>query len=357
MVIQTAAEDTIPTANYSVLRIKQNVLRQSSVGVIAAGKVEPGRYNITAGSVFLYSTSKFLGDKDLFLGGAYAQSYTSDALNQWGMAHNLFLSFPSDFVEYDFVWQRCEENFNPEMGYLHRTRYQMIYSELQFNPRPAFLPWMRRMEFKPMDFNYYFDDNTGDLISFYSEYRPLGFQTESGEFFEFHVQRTAENLTEDFEIYEGVIIPVGEYWYTHYELQFSTYRGRPLFGYMMLNWGDFYDGTRTEWFGRVVHRLSRHLSLSADMEQNIIRLPAGDFTVNEVGGRADFAFNPDLFGSVFGQWNDEDEEVILNFRVNWIPKPGTDLYFVANQTVDTGGEDWNITDTTVLAKFVWRFVM
>ena len=50
-----------------------------------------------------------------------------------------------------------------------------------------------------------------------------------------------------------------------------------------------------------------------------------------LGARADFAFTPTLFGAVSGQWNNEDEEVILNFRLNWSPRPGSDLFLVINQ--------------------------
>ncbi len=357
MVIQTSEKDTIPTTNYTVLRWKQDILQQSSVGIIGVGKFEPHRQNAVYGADFLYSTSNFLGDKNLSLGGAFAQSYTSDAEVKNGSAQRVFIKYPSDFVEFDAVWHRVGKNFNPETGYLHRQNARLYYTELQFNPRPAFLPWVRRLVFKPLDVKYYRDDDSNRMQSVSMEFRPLGFSTRSGEFFEFNIQRTAENLTDDFEIHEGVIIPAGEYWFTHQEIQLATFRGRPLFGYGVVNWGDFYRGKRTKWFGRVVWRVNKHFSVSYDYSRNDISLPAGDFTVIEEGGRIEFAFNPDLFGSFFGQWNNEDKEVLLNFRVNWIPKPGTNFYLVLNQTIDTLGENWRMVNTAVLTKFVWRFVL
>jgi len=76
--------------------------------------------------------------------------------------------------------------------------------------------------------------------------------------------------------------------------------------------------------------------------------------VDELGGRADFALTPTLFGAIGGQWNSEDEEVILNFRINWIPRPGSDLFLVINQQAETWESRWNPTQTTVLTKLVWR---
>ena len=357
MSIQTAAKGEIPPTNYPVLRWKQDIWSESTVGLIGVSKIEPNRQNVVYGSDFLYSTTDFLGDKNLQFGGAFAQSYTSDADRKFGESHRIFISYPSDFVEFDAVWSRVSKDFNPETGFLYRKNYQMFYSELQFNPRPAFLPWIRRLVFKPLDFNYYIDDVTHELQTFKSEYRPLGFSTKSGEFFEFNIQRSAENLPYDFEIHDGVVIPRGEYWFTHYEIQMATFSGRPLFGYGSLNWGNFYDGKRTRFFGRLVWRWNKHFSMSADYTRNDIQLPGGNFVVNEFGSRLEFAVNPDLFGSLFGQWNNDDKEVLLNFRMNWIPTPGTNFYFVVNQSFNTTGGSWATTNTTVLTKLIWRFVL
>jgi len=49
-----------------------------------------------------------------------------------------------------------------------------------------------------------------------------------------------------------------------------------------------------------------------------------------------------------------DDEVILNFRLNWIPRPGSDLFLVINQQAETWESRWNPTQTTVLTKLVWR---
>ena len=66
----------------------------------------------------------------------------------------------------------------------------------------------------------------------------------------------------------------------------------------------------------------------------MVSLPVNKFQTNEFGGRADFAINPRLFGSCFGYWNNEDEEIILNFRVNWIPLPVDDFFlYLINQLI------------------------
>jgi Domain of unknown function (DUF5916) len=357
MSIQTAEQDSMSSTNYTVLRWKQDVLQQSNIGLIGVGKLEPNRQNVVYGTDFLYSTSNIFGDKNLSFGGAIAQSYTSDADVKTGLAHRLFIDYPNDLIDFSAIWDRAENSFNPETGFLRRTNYQMYNADLRVKPRPKFLPWIQIMEFKPFDFNYYVDDQTYQLQSLWTEFRPLGFITKSGESFEANIQRRAENLTEDFEIHHGVVIPTGEYWFTRYELQFETFEGRPVYGFLFLQWGDFFTGKRNEWSVGTTFQINSNISIRSDFTQNYITLPEGTFTVNEFGGRIDLAISPDLFGTVFGQWNNDDNEVLLNFRVNWIPEPGTNFYFVVNQSYDTSGSEWQSTNTTVLTKLIWRFVL
>lgn len=79
------------------------------------------------------------------------------------------------------------------------------------------------------------------------------------------------------------------------------------------------------------------------------------FSTKELGGRIEYAFTTKLYTSLFGQWNNEDNEILLNLRLNWIPKIGSDFYIAINQRIFTGDLKWKIEDTTILLKFAWRF--
>ncbi len=357
MLIQTGKKESYPSTTFGVFRWKEDIFRESTFGIIGVGKREPSRYNATFGIDFLYSTYSLFGDKNFSSGFAYAESYTSDFTSKRGNAHNIFIDYPNDRIDFSLRWQRAGKNFNPEVGFLRRENYQLLSSEFRIKPRPSFLPWVNRLVFKPFEFSYYFDDETHRLQTFWSEFRPLGFITKSGEFFEFNVQRNGERLEEDFEIHEGVIIPVGTYWVTRYELQFGTFEGRPFSLFLFINWGDFYDGTRNVYSGSFTWKVNKHINLEGEYKRNDIALKGGSFRIDEAEGRIEFALNPKLFGSVFGQWNSDDEEIILNFRINWIPKPGTDLYLVVNESLDTSGHSIDLTGTTVATKVVWRFVL
>jgi hypothetical protein len=101
------------------------------------------------------------------LGGAFAATYTSGLEAATGTAHRLFLSYPNDLVEFTGSWERVGLGFNPEVGFLSRTSYQVFSTELVVSPRPKFLPWVRQLELKPIELSYYIDDVTKEMRSVY----------------------------------------------------------------------------------------------------------------------------------------------------------------------------------------------
>ncbi len=354
MALQAADDGDEPSTNFGVIRWKQDVLEESAVGALLVTRLEPGRMNLTYGLDMAYATSEMFDEKEFEAGLVVAQTYTSDAEERMGLAHRLYFDYPNDLVEFSGSWTRADDTFNPEAGYIRRSSYQRFGSELALSPRPDFLPFIQQLEFKPWEMSYYRDDITGDLQSFYVEFVPLALTTRTGESLEFAVTRRAENLDEPFELFDDAEIPGGEYWYTRYLLDVSSFSARKVSGSVELGWGEFYLGKNLSVSTSGSWKVNKHLTLRGDYEHNRVTFGDDSFLVDEVGTRADFAFTPTLFGAVAGQWNNEDEEVILNFRLNWIPRPGSDLFLVINQQAETWDSRWNPTHTALLTKLVWR---
>lgn len=358
MSIQTAEQGETPTTNYSVLSFRQDVLEQSTVGVMTTNKFANGRWFSSTGGYGRYSTSRFIGNKNLNIGASYVQNFYSDTTVNHASAQRIFLTYPNDRVQFDVAWQRSATNFNPEVGFLTRSNFQEIYAELEFNPRPKnFLKWVRRFSFKPLDMNYFLYDDTKELQTFAYEIRPLGFWTRSGEFFEFNLQRRAEGLREPFAISETITIPEGEYWMNRLEIQASTFKGRSFSFDTYINWGDFYSGSITESEFEALWRMSKYLTTSVAYQKNWINLSEGKFTTDLINLRFAYAVTPNVFGSFFSQWNTEDEEVILNYRLQIIPKIGADFFFIVNQVYDTSARKMDLQKTVVIGKLIWRIVL
>ncbi len=361
MSIQTAEKDSVASTNYSIIRVKQDVFKQSSIGVIATQKITNGHYNRVYGSDFTYSTSKFLENKNLIVGSSFAVSDTqTDTIvenqNTDNLTYNIFLSYLNDKVEFDLGFTTVQKDFNPEMGFARRKNYQEFYTELQFNPRFKKLPFFRNFIFKPIDLNYYINNETKELESIFYEWRPLGFVTRSGEFMEFNVQHVFDKPTEAFELVDNIFIPVGEYWDNRLELLFSSFRGRKIAAALEANVGGFYTGKRQRFEINTYFNVNKHLNINIDWQRNYLQFPERSFSTDEIGGRIDYAFTPKLQTSLFAQWNTQDDTILVNYRMNWIPKIGSYFYFVVNQEFNTNS-GLQIKRTTIIGKLIWRFAL
>ncbi|CAG5074493.1 hypothetical protein DYBT9623_05180 [Dyadobacter sp. CECT 9623] len=358
MSIQTAREDSVPSTNYSIFSWRQDILKQSSVGILSSNAYTNGRLHSTTGAYAQYSTSVLFNDKNLNIGAAFTQNINSDNFDKAANAHRIYLSYPNDKVEFDMAWQRSSRAFNPEVGFLSRSNFEEYYAELEFKPRPKnILRWIRQFSLKPLDLNYFIFDDSGYLQSFKYEIRPLGFETQSGEFFEFNYQRIAEGIREPFDITNTISIDVGDYWYSRYEIQAATFRGRNWSISANLNWGSFYTGKSTSNEYEVLLRTSRYIKVGINYEKNWVNLPKGTFQTDLIGNRVEYALNPNLFGALFMQWNSLDENALLNFRLQWIPIIGADFFFIVNQNYNTSSNRWKLERTTIVGKFIWRFVV
>ena len=150
MSIQTVAGDSVETTNYSVVRVRQDVGRQSSVGGIVTSKILNGRNNIVYGADYTYSTSKMFHDKNLIVSGAFAQSQTSDSVNNHNSSYSFSISYPNDVIEYDFGF------YAPSISPIHTT-----VSEIDLeNPFPAQLNIINSVNAITMvnniNYHYYF---------------------------------------------------------------------------------------------------------------------------------------------------------------------------------------------------------
>lgn len=82
------------------------------------------------------------------------------------------------------------------------------------------------------------------------------------------------------------------------------------------------------------------------------------FTTSKIVFDGNYAFNTKLNVTYFVQWNSVSDYLAGNFRLQWIPKIGTDFFLVFNQSYDQlNNLDIRSPKTnTGVAKLVWRFV-
>ncbi len=352
MTMQTEAQDTIPTTNFSVLRVKQDILDRSYIGAIVTAKNNSLHNNFVYGIDGNYMTSKFLGDKNLVINGIYTESFTKNETYSDNSSYSLFVDFPNDLIDWSAHVLSVGDKYNPEIGYLRRKNIIMYSGHFVYSPRPG-IYGIKQLNFKPLDFDYYETKSTHEMESLHMEFRPIGFKLDSGEGFEFNIIRTFERIDNAYSIFGGNVIDAGKYWNTSYELQAHSYFGNPYFIMINFRWGEFYSGKNYSPYLGGSWSINKHLLVNVNWHRNIIDFNTTKFTTDEVSGSVAYSFNPKLYTNVFAQWNNEENLVVLNYRLNWIPKIGSTFYFVINQMISTEAGKLRETDLAVLAKFVW----
>ncbi|TAL68063.1 MAG: hypothetical protein EPN82_11725 [Bacteroidetes bacterium] len=357
LTMQTQKKDGIPSTNYTVFRMKQDVFEKSYIGMILTAKNDAEHFNYVYGADFAYNTSSLFGNRNFLFYGGVAQSLTKGLESKDNLSIELYTELPSDEFFVNMEYKNLQENFKPEMGFLKRGnfRYKLFTTQMLLRPRTEFMSLLRQFDFKPYEITAYWTESTNELETAYFEFRPLGFVTNSVEYFTFNIVRVFERLDNPYPIFENIKVPTGRYWFTVYELALQTYQGRNISMLNQLSWGSRWTGTSISYYGSLSMNLNKHINVSADYEYNNFDLQQGHFITNNIGGRIDYAFNPKMNSSIFGQWNNETDDIILNFRFSWIPIIGSDVYFVINQRYSTVNDKIVATNTTLLAKVIWRF--
>ena len=134
----------------------------------------------------------------------------------------------------------------------------------------------------------------------------------------------------------------------------QTNPSRSLSCWFLYSWGDFYDGTRQRYSLTPLVKSNRHVAVSLDYTRNQVWLPSGNLVTDEAGASIDYGFSPTLNSSLFAQWNNEDKQTNVNFRLHWIPQIGSDVYLVYNHLLDALGRIVT-SRSTLVAKIAYRF--
>lgn len=353
--IQTAKKNDIATANYSVIRLKQDLFDKSNAGVIFTAKNQGDHYNYLYGFDFNYFTSKLFGDKNLIFISSLSQSFTVGSHDKRNLSYKLGFALPNDNYKIQAVVFANQRDFNPEIGYLERDNNRLQFYEILLTPRVSFIPGIRKLYFSPMRFSTFYKDDDSEFMTGNFQITPIGFQFSTFDYLVFKFERNFENVLADFDIFSDITVKQGKYWFNNYIISFQGYEGREITGQTYLQFGDFFEGSRTLYNIELSwHALSR-ITFSGDYTYNNIALNEGEFFTHEIGGRIEYGFSPKAISSAFCQWNNQTEEILFNLRFHWIPVVGSDLYIAFNQSFSTKESNFKPSVTTLLAKFIWRF--
>ena len=333
----------VPWTNYSVLRMQRDIFDQSSVGLIAINKQDTDTYNRAGGFDFAYRPTDSLNFR-----GMWARTFEDNASgenNAWYLDGN----WQNNRFRLRGAYTAIGENFNPKAGFVRRKGVRQVHGDIGYTEWPRRFG-IRRIRVTP-EIDYIFNQDN-EL-----ETRQIGLinsvMLESRNWITFQAQRNFEYLDTDFEIREGIIIPIGEYNFNSFRASASTDLSRKIVGELGTNFGDFFNGERRSLDTKLTFKPNEHFRFEPQFQFNRITLPTEAFNVSIFGSRLSYFFSTTLFAKLFAQWNSDSHEAFANFLLSYEYQPGSNFYLVFNQTYDTTDAEIDLMDSTVLAKMTY----
>jgi len=356
LITQTGAVDSLVTGSkMGVIRVKQNILKESSFGMITT-LGDPGARNQawTTGVDFTYQTSSFGSNKN-FLVGVWGMVNNREGLEGDKTAVGFKIDYPNDLWDWFVQYRRIGDSFDPSMGFVARKAINSYTGKVDFMPRPENrLIRQHRFQFMPSLYT--------DLDHQWESYRvffaPLNASLESGDRVEFNIMPQGEFLKNPFEISDGVEIDPGGYHWMRYRLEASTASKRAINGMATYWFGGFYGGRLDQIDLRLNWRVMSFLVLEFMYENNIGRIPAGNFNKELMSVRTALNINSNMNISIFVQYDNESNSVGSYSRLRWTFAPLGDLFIVYKHNIQPDLEDrWAQDQNQLVLKLTYGLAL
>ncbi|HEY8166852.1 MAG TPA: DUF5916 domain-containing protein [Gemmatimonadaceae bacterium] len=338
LAVRTRDTDTLSSAStMAVVRVKQNVLSESSVGFIATAGDPVGRSRSWLfGPDLTYQTSHFRGNKN-FLIGVWGLAVGREDLTRGDRtAAGIKVDYPNDLWNISLKYNRIGDAFDPSLGFVPRPGVHIANVGVDWQPRPT-QPIGRlhiRQCFWENQLRY-----VAGLSGGWQSYRyfmaPVNCRLESGDRFEFNFVPTGERLLTPFELTDKITIPVGAYEFIRFRLEGGLAAKRRFSAQATWWFGQFYDGRLDQYELTGAWKPSSLIIVEFTGEHDVGRLREGNFTHDLFGTRLGLNVSPDLQLTSFVQYDTESESFGTNTRLRWTFNPLGDFFVVYNHNLRT----------------------
>ena len=335
--IQTneAFSGTVPSTNHSVFRLRRDILRRSDIGVIATHRTHAVENPASSNSLFGFDAN-FTFYENLRINSYYARSWTPEVYDKDAKGQDSYRA-KADYAgdRYGLVLEHLlvGERFEPELGFLRRRAFRRNFAQARFSPRPQSIGAVRRFSWEA-DFDHIAGSTTGIL-----ETRRLRgafrVELESGDETAIEYSNNYEFLTEDFEIADGIVLPLGPYRFQGIRALYQFGPQRPLPGFVSFRRGSFFSGDRTEFGVNARVEVTSQFSIEPRVFINWVNLEQGDFTDKLLSARINYTFSPRMQLSSLLQYSSSSDFLSTSVRFRWEYQPGSDLFVVYSDGRET----------------------
>ncbi|MCC7415622.1 MAG: carbohydrate binding family 9 domain-containing protein [Acidobacteria bacterium] len=328
--IQTGRESDVRSTNFSVVRLKRDLFRRSSVGLLFTGR-SVGQRGLGTNAV--YGVDATLGFFDnLNVNTYWARTRTSDRRGR-DTSYRGQIDYQGDRYGAQLEHLVVGDDFNPEAGFVRRTDIRRSFGQFRFSPRPAGIEAIRKFFWAGSMAYITRGDGRLDTRESNGEF---AIEFQNSDRLSVAVTDTHESLPAPFAIAPGIALRVGTYHYDNVRVQMNLGSQRKVSGQFAVDRGTFYSGRKTTLsasHGRI--NAGSRLSLEPSFQLNVVDLAEGSFTNQIVGSRITYTLTPRMFTSALVQFSSSSHTASANVRLRWEYRPGSELFVVFNEERDT----------------------
>jgi len=336
MDVDTRSSGPNPYANYAVLRAKHALWAGSYIGVMGIDKRSGNPLdssNQTSGA-----DTRLVFFRNLVVNG-YATQTRTPGFSSRQTNLGAGFDYQTNWLEVVAQHRKVGPNFNPEVGFLERNDCICNYLDVNLKPRPK-LRGVRELNFEGFLFHA---PNTHHVLETQEWQNTFRIEFNNGSYSDDDIVDVfTQLLTEPFNIYKNVSIPVGEYHWTRHQITYGSSQDRRLMVSFFERFGTYYNGHLNEARVRATYRANQRLSfnfaeqwnrfrlgLTTDPKGNLLPARAGDFSVVFGSFQTNYSFSRFLTLSALLQMDTaNDQAASANIRLRWNYRPDSDLFVI-----------------------------
>ena len=329
MTIQTQGQGTRAGDNFTTLRARRDVLRNSDVGAIFLSRQSAGASSDRNQVAGLDANFRFKGS--LSLNGFFARSFTPGV--QGGETSGKgSVTWNDNFVHTQYSFLTIGDNFRDDIGFIKRTGIRKHFADFGLRQRPEWLRSYGIRESHPHTrYNIYTDQSNAKVS--HTNHVAMAWFFERGGYMEVQWNPRFERIVVPFKVRTDQSFAIGSYAWNEYALELETNHSRKVSGSALITTGGFWNGTQNTIKGGVIYRPSYQLTFDIALQRSDITLPQPmhDFVTNLVTSRIGYAFNTRTFLDTLLQYNTDLKQFSANIRFDLIHRPLSDLFVVYNE--------------------------
>lgn len=344
-VITDGVEEVVDRESFSVARLKRDVGENNYLGFMATDRRSADDWNTVLGV-----DGAFYLTPSLNIQSWVAQTFTKGKGGD-DVAYSLNADYATDKYGAFFRHIAVGAAAETRSGFIQRDDTRRTDSYLRRSVRPG---WgvIRKTDFM-FGGNLFTDMGWGLSDWFLGPVILTEF--ENGGQFTLIAQVGENRPDEEFDLADTLYVGPGTYDGANVMVMGNTDPSKPV-SLQGNGWiSRFYGGHLLNLGGTLNLAPTPQVAFALGLNRNRVELPSGDFTANLVSLRAAYSFSTRLTTNLLVQYNSLDQVFTSNFRLNFIHRPGSDLFLVL--TEERGDRElrdtWRLTDRAMVMKLTY----